>query len=199
MAPRVIKAYDCYIEADLPVNGIIAGCTQSTFWARLFLYGIIQAAVNRVPRPTPVGPGAAQIAGQVIRTFIDDISQKVYARTFAEVSKAIIPAAEGLAQDLVGNGCVIREKSVLLPRHKATRKHILVSLARRGVHITAATMAKDLGVGTTGGSRRCVAFIKARIIKAGGRVRRTKMLQKVNKRHVGCTICLLYTSEAADE
>ena len=34
--------------------------------------------------------------------------------------------------------------------------------------ITAAAMAKDLGVGTTGGSRRCVAFLKARIIKAGG-------------------------------
>ena len=64
MGPRVLNAYDHYEPCCLPSNGIIAGCTQSTFWARMFLYAVIKASTEAIP--------------QTIRTFIDDVSQKVY-------------------------------------------------------------------------------------------------------------------------
>ena len=47
MAPRVVKAYEHYVMCDMPINGIIAGCTQSTFFARLFLYAVLQDHSSR--------------------------------------------------------------------------------------------------------------------------------------------------------
>ena len=44
MAPRLIKARDCYCYAPLPSNGIIAGCTQSNSFARVLLHRLMDTA-----------------------------------------------------------------------------------------------------------------------------------------------------------
>ena len=71
MSPRILKAYDHFVPCIPSKNGIIAGCTQSTYWARMFLYAIIQTATYAFP--------------QTIRTFIDDVSQKAYGENPEEV------------------------------------------------------------------------------------------------------------------
>ena len=45
-----------------PSNGIIAGCTQSNKFARVFLYPILRDIYEAIPK-------------QVLRSFVDDISQ----------------------------------------------------------------------------------------------------------------------------
>ena len=42
MAPRIIKAHDCYMMVGIPFNGIIAGCTQSTTFAKVLLMDVMQ-------------------------------------------------------------------------------------------------------------------------------------------------------------
>ena len=48
--------------------------------------------------------------------------------------------------------------------------------------VTSATSAKDLGVGTTIGYSRCTKFVRQRILKARGRVKRIQALARANKR-----------------
>ena len=86
MAPRAIKSYDCNMYASTPTNGIIAGCTQSNHFARIFLHDIIRATLEGSPynnitqtqylvdSPLPIG------AWNDIRSFVDDVSQTVRAK-----------------------------------------------------------------------------------------------------------------------
>ena len=83
MSPRVIKAYDHYGLPIMPSNGIIAGCTQSTFWARLFLYKIMEQAYT-------------QEMGKHLRTFIDDVSQRVHSRNVQELENKMVEMATNL-------------------------------------------------------------------------------------------------------
>ena len=71
MAPRVVRAHEHYVMCDMPINGIIAGCTQSTFFARLLLYAVLFVHSSR--------PGAN------IRSFLDDISHRARGNTTQEV------------------------------------------------------------------------------------------------------------------
>ena len=168
MSPRILKAYDHFVTCVPSNNGIIAGCTQSTYWARMFLYAVIQTATYAYP--------------QTIRTFIDDVSQKAYGHSPDEVVGTLVPAAVELAQGLQALGCKISDKSVIVARTKATRVTIQRRLRRQGLRLTTAARAKDLGVGMAGGSRRCTNYLRARIVKAKGRITRIKTLQRANKK-----------------
>ena len=98
------------------------------------------------------------------------------------IIQSIVPAAQALAEGMTGLGCIISEKTVIVARRQATMKSIQRKLHRRGIQISTAKHAKDLGVGTAGGSRRCTNYLRVRIIKARGRIQRIKMLQKINKK-----------------
>ena len=63
LAPRALKAYECNAYANLPTNGIIAGCVQSNYLARVMLYSIMQRLYELSTGPT----------NTYIRTFVDDI------------------------------------------------------------------------------------------------------------------------------
>lgn len=168
MAPRVVKAFEHYVMCDVPLNGIIAGCTQSTFFARLFLYAVLKEHSNR--------PGAN------IRSFLDDISQRVRGNTTAEVETTIVEQGNALAIDLVGIGCKISSKTTVLANTKQSRETIVRGLRARHVEVTSATSAKDLGVGTTIGYSRCTRYVRQRILKARGRVKRIQALTKANRK-----------------
>eukprot|EP00973_Karenia_brevis_P025287 3488451-Karenia_brevis.AAC.1 len=46
MACRSIRCYQFHHGVTTPANGIIAGCTQSTTFAKILLHAIIQAAYD---------------------------------------------------------------------------------------------------------------------------------------------------------
>ena len=68
----MLQAYDHYYVVGLPATGIIAGCTQSHHFARIFLNDIVKAAIEGSPYDTIRGE-----AWNDIRTFVDDVSQTV--------------------------------------------------------------------------------------------------------------------------
>merc|ERR1712185_538100 len=68
MAPRATKAYDCNAYIDIPSNGIIAGCVQSNYLARVMLFSIMQALWDKA-----TGPSAMHVTNTYLRTFVDDI------------------------------------------------------------------------------------------------------------------------------
>eukprot|EP00973_Karenia_brevis_P069316 9637407-Karenia_brevis.AAC.1 len=47
MACRSIKCYQFHPGVTAPTNGIIAGCTQSTTFAKILLHAIIQEASDQ--------------------------------------------------------------------------------------------------------------------------------------------------------
>ncbi len=86
MAPRVITAHNHYAECALPTSGIIAGCTQSNFFARVMLFMILQQVMEAVPSKVRT------------RSFVDDVSQaahgsgKTVRRTFKKAGSALASA-----------------------------------------------------------------------------------------------------------
>ena len=70
MSPRVVKAYDCNMHASTPTNGIIAGCVQSNYLARVLLWDTLQRSWDKVNSPSQT----------YLRSFVDDIRHSEYGR-----------------------------------------------------------------------------------------------------------------------
>ena len=52
LAPRALKAYQVNrVITELPANGIIAGCTQSNYLARVMLHSVMQGMWERSNGP----------------------------------------------------------------------------------------------------------------------------------------------------
>ena len=138
MAPRVLKAYDQYTQCEMPNNGIIAGCTQSNIFARLLLYTVMAAAMQRHD-------------GQVLRSFVDDINQTMYGQDEDETSleDRMVVAATDVANELKSIGCVISDKSMALSNKTEIGKNIAKRLKLRRIPMKFVKVAKDLGVGTS--------------------------------------------------
>ena len=137
MAPRVIRAYEHHMEVGLPANGIIAGCTQSNHFARIFLYTVILA----LGEGSPYGE---------IRTFVDDIAQTERGKETYPLftSKDLIVLhtvrrARILIRELRESNLVISEKTVVLANRKSTRLEIVRKLAREGLVCGHGLAAKD--------------------------------------------------------
>ena len=64
MAPRILKTNGGYISTGIPNNGIIAGCAQSTSWAKTLLHQNLDEAQS--------GYEVALLKREA-RTFLDDI------------------------------------------------------------------------------------------------------------------------------
>ena len=62
MAPRLLRTYSYIPGMVLPKNGIIAGCSQSTAFARILLHGVLQRIHD--------SPWYGTVS---IRSFVDDI------------------------------------------------------------------------------------------------------------------------------
>ena len=103
----------------------------------------------------------------LLRTFVDDIRQS-HAGIGDELIAAVTTTAESLAQELHGIGCKISEKSVCLSNKKRIRETIKRNLKRRGIQMSTATVAKDIGIATTAGMRRTNKILSKRIASNKG-------------------------------
>ena len=167
MAVRVLKGHGTYLECPLPSNRIIARDLQSNFLARVLLYAIMDRHYNSMPR-------------MLFRTFVDDIRQSHAGKEIDVIAEAT-EVAESLAQDLIGVGCKISDKSVCLSNKKKITSTIKHNLKHKGTEMNVATVGKDLGVATTAGMRRTNKILAKRISINKGRVSRIKMLSRINK------------------
>ena len=143
---------------------VVAGDTQSTFWARLFMFTMLQRLAEDYPLHT-------------FRTFIDDINQSHYHHNCE-----VVATGNSLTEAILASHLIVSNKSVCLASKQTISDEVIGYFNRRGITIKAAKHGKDLGVGTTAGRGRCAAYINSRIISIRGRVSRIKMLHRYHKK-----------------
>ena len=170
LAPRVIKAYDSFsLIPTLPTNSIIAGCTQSTYFARVLLYQLLFNVSTGNPTVD-------------FRTFVDDIKQTAYGRG-AALEQVMVEAGHELHQGLTELGNIVSvKKTTILTSKLSLSKGIAGRLRARGIYFKVASYAKDLGIGTTAGVRRITRFLDLRIRSVRNRVNRIKILNRIDQR-----------------
>ena len=161
--------------AVLPFNGIIAGCTQSNAFARAFLHHIMEYMCTR---SLNLYDGEKRL----YRQFVDDLRQSHRARTAGAVAKSMSRAASELASMLIGAGCKISTKSVIIASDASIATAVKRRLAHRGVRVTIVKAAKDLGVVSHAGVKRHSFFLGKRIQSAHGRTRRIRTFARVDHR-----------------
>ena len=115
-APRIIRAYDHHINVGIPHNGIIAGCTQSNHFARIFLHGIVRAVLEGSPYNYLTGE-----PWNSIRTFVDDVSHTVRAK---QPILKIMLAAGIILRESRKAGLIVSTKTVVLATNSLSLIHI---------------------------------------------------------------------------
>eukprot|EP00973_Karenia_brevis_P011148 1508950-Karenia_brevis.AAC.1 len=73
MACRSIRCYQFHPGVTTPTNGIIAGCTQSTTFAKILLHAVCQQAYD-TEISEALARGYQCSYATSLRTFVDDIS-----------------------------------------------------------------------------------------------------------------------------
>jgi len=157
--------------AMLATNGIIAGCSQSNAFARAFLHHILEhMCTARINHDEKV----------LFRQFVDDLRQSHRAPTPEALQTSVSKASGTLSSMLIGAGCKISKKSVILTNAPEVAKAVKDRLALRGILITHVKAAKDLGVVSTAGVRRYSLFLRERLSKARNRSEKIRSLVKVD-------------------
>lgn len=122
MAPRIVKAFGCYMECNLLSNGVVAGCTQSNSLARIMLAGFVKKRHR-------AGGNATQTQN---RTFVDDIHQAAHGSQ-GDIIKNVTEKRTILATLLLEADCLISEKPAILATNHKVRSEVVGHLRRRGI------------------------------------------------------------------
>lgn len=155
MACRGLKCYNTHPSHTMPTNGIMAGCAQSTTFAKVLLMDVVQTMY------TTWEIGQLKYNAQV-RTSVDDIvitcrgPHKQVIKQYHKGLPILIKALKEL-------GYIISTKTAILGSSKMVRHQIYRILLRQKVKAQIAQSGKDLGVLTTAGGRRLVTVLSKRV------------------------------------
>ena len=167
MSPRGLKCYDHCPGVVLPRNGIIAGCSQSTTFARILLYKILKFLWDGYQTSQAYGlsycPEGEDTAA--VSSFVDDLATTTHGTKDTHVETHEMMGSN-IIMDLKGLTAKVSKKNVILSTRRAHGLRLARHYAKRGVTTSVKPSAKYLGLGTTGGVRRTTATIKDRIRSA---------------------------------
>ena len=171
MAPRGLRCYQHCPGQIQPNHGIIAGCTQSNTFAKVYLNVVLQGLWDKYQTRMAKGITAkpALGLGSDIRTFVDDISATTHSKRVRDpVTKqyCIVQVARDLAEQLA-NGIrslkgKISPKTTIIGSRTALKEILCQELKKLGIKTKVARAAKDLGIGRSGGHRRTLIGIAHR-------------------------------------
>ena len=114
--------------------------------------------------------------------FVDDIRQSHSAPSTSKLANRVSHTCNGLASGLIGLGCKISTKTIVLSSSAEIGQAICRRVKNIGIPVKLKKIGKDLGVVTCAGVRRYSSIVKQRVTKAKLRTRRIKVLAKaVNK------------------
>ena len=100
LSVRVVSPRGVFGESAFAMHGILAGCGQSPDWAKVYLFDIFQAAVDRW----------APVRWQ---TWVDDIHQSMVGSTQAIIAR-MLPAAMWLKNRMAEVSCEFASKSFFM-------------------------------------------------------------------------------------
>ena len=147
----VVVGAPCFAQA-----GILAGCGQSPDWAKVYLFDIMQQAVDRW---APVR----------FRTWIDDIHQSMVGSLQAIVGR-LVPAAVRMRDRLQEASCKVADKSFYMTTSPALAAEVGALFEQHGLPIGFATVGRDLGLDVSMGGARRLATRNSRMRAASGRL-----------------------------
>ena len=152
MSPRGLKFYDHCPGMVLPRNGIIAGCSQSTTFARILLYKILKFLWDGYQTSQAYGlsysPNGEDTAS--VSSFVDDLKTTTHGHNNTHVETHQIMGSH-MILDLKGLKAKVSKKNVILSTKKTHGLKLAQHYAKKGVSTSAKPSAKYLGLGTTGG------------------------------------------------
>ena len=147
LAPRYLRANQCFDQGVVPFTGIVAGCGRAVRFTRIVLYGVLEKAHSAFPRVVPT-------------SFVDDLTQRVEGSA-VEVLDLLPRAADLLAEGLQEIGCTISPKSAAT----CNNHEVALGLNRRfgayNLPIRVKGMVRDLGVSNTSGKRRSAKILES--------------------------------------
>ena len=169
MAPRWLKAKG-HVSEPVKVFGTIApGCGQAVALTRPLLHSILSWAASVSPLST-------------LEAFVDDLVLKVEgpARLAGYLSARITGQ---LIEKLQDRKLIISEtKTKVVCSSAVAAEATKAALAERGIHLTIANDARDLGVDTSAGKRRAVKVANGRLAAGGRRMLRIRQLARTRKK-----------------
>ena len=130
-------------------RGILAGCTSSTSFARLFLASPLRKVVD----------ASADIS---VGVHVDDVSQTCTDVLEDSLSKRAVASGIALADAVTERGLAISSKSVVVSSNVRISRRISQQLASSGYAVKTQLWTDDLGIGFRPG-RRSAATIKHRL------------------------------------
>ena len=130
MSPRGLKCYDHCLGVVLPRNGIIAGCSQSTTFARILLYKLFKCMWDGYQTSQAYGlsycPNNEDTAD--VGSFIDDLKTTTHGIDQSHV-KVHQDMGDNLIRDLKGLKAKVSKKNAIVGRRKrdslALQRHYL--------------------------------------------------------------------------
>ena len=150
---RGVAGAPCFAHA-----GILAGCGQSPDWSKVYMFDIMQQAVERW---APVR----------FRTWIDDIHQSMVGSLRAIVGR-LVPAAVWLTNRLKEVNCEVASKSFYMATNSAVAAEVGAQFELRGLPVGLAAAGRDLGLDVSMGGVRRLATRTSRMKAATGRLAR---------------------------
>ena len=191
MAPRGLRCYQHCPGQIQPNHGIIAGCTQSTTFAKVYLNVVLQGLWDRYQTKMAKGITAKPQHGLGcdIRSFVDDISVTTHSSEVKDpITKkyCIVQVARDLAAQLAAGISSLKgkisPKTTIIGNNCSLNQQLCQALKKGGIHTKVAKAAKDLGIGRSGGHRRTMIGIIHRKKAAKLRASRVTYLTSKDKR-----------------
>ena len=162
---RILRANGGVSGYVTPGCSILAGCMQSTAWARVVLYDLLQEAHNRF--------------SVSIQSWVDDLTQRSHGMHNGQAQRqqvilASIGAGALIAQGMSSKGCKVSiSRSVIL----ATDQE-LAAAVQAGIHQEAGILlpivqsARDLGIDIGFGRCRRLPTASSRVKKSGAKLKK---------------------------
>jgi len=140
----------------VPGASILAGCTQSTSWAKVYLHDLLQKVHDDF---IPVR----------LSSWIDDLHQMMLGSR-SEVVRLMADAAGFLQQGLAARSCHFAPKSFVLSTSQGLSSQASQALIAKGIVLDVKVHGRDLGLDTTLGRRRRVGMVALRARAARARM-----------------------------
>ena len=164
MCPRGLKCYEHCPGIVIPRNGIIAGCSQSTTFARILLFRMLkflwdgyQTSKAYGPSYSPQGEDTASVS-----SYVDDLKTTTHGLRDTHVDTHNMMGSN-LILDFKEIKAKVSKKNVILSTRRKHGFDLAKHYAAKGVSTSVKPVAKYLGIGTTGGVRRTMISIEDRI------------------------------------
>ena len=162
---RFLRWHGAMAEPLASCTSVLAGSRYSNIYARMFLYEVLDVFHSQ--------------ATVHIGLHVDGLATTAFG-TPLEATKSICDAVGFLSHEVAVLKLTISPKTVIVSSAAGAGKVVQSKLAEHGVFADVALRARDLGFDAAAGRRRATAVLSARLSKAAKRVRKLKIISRIN-------------------